>query len=154
MWLRSLLGLLILSFLFLVVSALRAEEEAAPAPPPAAPAIDLTGEWSGTWHSCPSGHSGPLHATFCKACDTTYRVTFTGRFWKVFPFRYTVCLNVTGQEGDKLLLAGDANLGHLMGTFHYQADATDCEFHATYQSCRDHGTFCLRRCSRCANCCH
>lgn len=154
MLLRSFLGFLILSFLFLMVSALRAEEAAPPAAAPPA-AIDLTGEWSGTWHSCTSGHSGPLKATFCQACGDSYRVTFSGRFFKILPFRYTVCLNVVGREGDKVLLAGSADLGHLMGTFHYQAEATDCEFHANYNSCRDQGTFCLYRCSRCASgCCH
>jgi hypothetical protein len=108
--------------------------------------IDLCGDWAGCWKSCTSGHSGPLKATFCKCDDTHYQVRFRGRFFGVIPFRYTVTLEVVGQEKDKILLAGEAYLGHFFGTFHYQAEATDCEFRATYTSCRDNGTFYLTRC--------
>ncbi|HMC65691.1 MAG TPA: hypothetical protein VKI65_12195 [Gemmataceae bacterium] len=113
-----------------------------------AAAEDLSGCWRGCWESCCTGHHGPLKATFCKLDDTHYRVDFRGRFWVVVPFRYSVVLTVTGREGDKVLLAGDSYLGRLLGTFHYEAEATDCEFKATYTSCRDRGEFALTRCCR------
>ena len=108
-------------------------------------AADLTGSWSGHWESCTTGHRGPLHATFCKIDDCHYRVRFHGRFFVVIPFRYAVTLTVTGQEGDKVLLAGDSRLGPLLGTFTYSAEATACEFVATYCSRGDHGRFVLSR---------
>lgn len=107
---------------------------------------DLAGSWSGSWQSCTSGHKGPLHATFCKIDDSHYRASFHGRFFVVVPFRYSVTLTVTGQEGDKVTLAGESYLGRLFGTFHYTAEATDCEFTASYTSCRDDGRFVLKRC--------
>ena len=107
--------------------------------------IDLSGQWAGNWRSCTSGHSGPLKATVCKCDETHYQVRFRGRFFGVIPFRYEVTLEVVGQDKDRVFLSGEAYLGHLFGTFHYQAEATDCEFRATYTSCRDNGTFCLTR---------
>ncbi len=88
-----------------------------------------------------------MGAEFCKCDDCHYRVTFTGRFFKAFPFRYTVVLNAR-QEGDKVLLSGQNDLGLLFGTFSYQAEATATDFVATYSSCRYQGKFVL-----CRSCC-
>jgi hypothetical protein len=107
-------------------------------------ATDLTGRWQGCWQDC--RHSGPLRASFCRSDDSHYHVTFTGRFFKVLPFRYTVTLNVTKQEGDKVYLAGESYLGRLFGTFTYDAWATNCDFEANYSSCRYEGRFILHRC--------
>jgi hypothetical protein len=106
-------------------------------------ATDLSGCWSGYWQDC--RHGGPLHAGFCKCDDSHYRVTFTGRFFKILPFRYTVTLNVTKQEANKVYLAGESYLGRLFGTFTYDGWATDCDFEANYSSCRYQGQFILRR---------
>jgi hypothetical protein len=57
-------------------------------------AADLTGDWSGHWADSKSGHTGPLHTTF-RQCDADhFQVTFSGRFFKVIPFRYKVLLTV------------------------------------------------------------
>jgi hypothetical protein len=109
---------------------------------PCAP--DLCGKWSGHWESCPSGHHGPLHARFTRIDDCHYRVHFHGRFAKVIPFRYAVTLNVAGMENGKVLLAGENRL-LFFGTFTYQAEATDCNFVATYCSRSDNGRFELTR---------
>jgi hypothetical protein len=110
-----------------------------------AKAADLSGYWSGRWESCTSGHQGSLHADFCKIDDTHYQVRFHGRFFMVVPFRYSVTLEVTGHDQDKVFLAGDSYLGRFFGTFYYQAEASECEFTAMYSSCRDHGKFTLHR---------
>lgn len=112
---------------------------------PAAQATDLSGCWSGCWQDCKSGHHGPLKATFCKCDDAHYRVTFSGRFFAVIPFRYSVVLTVTGQDGDKVLLSGESNLGLLFGTFTYHAEATASEFTAHFSSRRYEGRFDLKR---------
>jgi hypothetical protein len=107
-------------------------------------ATDLSGCWTGCWQDC-DGHHGPLKASFCRCDDCHYQVVFTGRFWKIFPFRYTVTLNVVGQEGDKVFLEGESYLGRLFGTFTYSAWATETDFVADYSSCKYKGQFILRR---------
>jgi len=105
---------------------------------------DLSGSWSGTWQSDSSGHHGPMNARFESSGDGSYRVTFTGRFFKVFPFRYTANLQVTGTEGNKVLLEGSQRLIGF-GTFQYHATADADQFTATYQARRDHGQFLLTK---------
>ncbi|MBI3407429.1 MAG: hypothetical protein HY040_03620 [Planctomycetes bacterium] len=112
---------------------------------PTIQAADLTGCWRGHWEDCKTGHHGPLKANFTKCDDCHYKVTFTGRFMKVVPFRYSVVLNVTGQEGDRVFLSGHSNLGLFFGTFHYDAVATDTDFTADFTSRRYQGRFVLCR---------
>lgn len=115
-----------------------------------AAATDLSGEWCGYWISCTSGHKGPLRATFCRVCANQYEATFSGRFFKVFPFRYRVTLNVVSDDGQTVVLAGSSYLGRMFGTFTYQATATSCHFNSNYDSCKDNGRFVLSRC--CTTC--
>jgi len=113
-------------------------------------AADLSGEWSGTWQSCITGHKGVLKGTFCRIDEGHYRVDFRGRFFKIMPFRYSVTLNVV-EEGETVKLSGDSYLGRLIGTFTYEASATSTDFTANYSSCKDSGTFVMSRC--CEACC-
>jgi hypothetical protein len=119
--------------------------------PAAAPAVepcrapDLSGRWSGHWVSDKNGHSGPLRANFRKVSDACYRVTFSGRFWKVVPFVYSVNLAVTGTSGDAVTLAGETRAGPVIGTFRYDATATACDFEARFTSKNDAGRFVLTR---------
>jgi hypothetical protein len=108
-------------------------------------ATDLTGCWTGHWEDCRSGHHGPLKGRITKCDDTHYRAVFTGRFYKVIPFRFSVVLNVAGQGGERVVLAGESKLGLLFGTFHYQAEATDHDFMANFTSRRYQGRFVLSR---------
>lgn len=105
---------------------------------------DLAGNWSGTWQSDTSPHHGPMKAHFQSSGEGAYQVTFTGRFFKVFPFRYTAQLHVTGAEGDKVILEGSQRLIGF-GTFHYHAKADGNSFHAMYTARRDQGQFILDR---------
>src|SRR5262249_25141682 len=105
---------------------------------------DLTGRWAGKWESDANGHNGPLRAKFRRINDTQYRVGFTGRFFRVVPFLYAVTLDVTGVQGDAVLLSGSSRLP-LFGTFEYSAVATDTDFDATFRSGNDSGKFILRR---------
>ena len=107
-------------------------------------AQDLTGHWCGTWNDCKSGHDGPLRATFSKCDDQHYRAVFSGRFFKVIPFRFATTLEVTGHEGGKVQLSGQSRLG-LFGNFSYNAEATDTNFTSHYSSRRYEGQFLLSR---------
>lgn len=113
-------------------------------------AEDISGCWSGHWVSCKNGHKGPLHATITKIDDTRYCARFSGKFWKLFPFRYSVILRVV-EEGEVTRLRGSSYLGRLMGTFHYSATVSGCDFNATYCSKQDHGKWVMKRCGCCCN---
>ena len=112
--------------------------------PQTAQAEDLSGWWTGHWESCTTGHRGPLRGHFCRQADGSYQVRFSGRFFKIVPFRYTTTLDVVS-EGDTVVLSGDSYLGRLMGTFHYRATASGGHFQASYSSRKDHGLFVLQR---------
>lgn len=103
-------------------------------------ALDLSGTWSGNWISDNSGHSGPMKAVFRSVGAESYEVTFSGRFFKVIPFRYKVVLSVKGKDGEKLLLSGNQRLFGF-GTFEYTAVADESSFSASYSSRKDNGRF-------------
>jgi hypothetical protein len=110
-------------------------------------ATDLGGTWTGHWQSCSTGHKGPLNATFCATNDAEYLVQFSGRFFKILPFRYSVTLRVVSDDGENAALAGSSYLGRLFGTFYYQANATETRFVANFSSRKDRGQFVLCRTS-------
>jgi hypothetical protein len=113
---------------------------------PAAMALDLSGSWSGNWSSGTTRHRGPLRCTFTKLDETSYQADFSGRFFKVLPFRYSVVLTVIADTGDSITLSGSHELGRRFGTFTYTATATCTDFVANYSSCKDNGQFTLSRC--------
>ena len=129
---------LIAALLFTLLTSAAAAQEFDSCP-------DLSGCWSGSWSSCTTGHRGPLRAEFCQLAGGDYQVNFRGRFFRIFPFRYSVVLQVVDVQGDTVTLQGSSYLGRLFGTFHYHATATSCTFRASYRSCKDAGEFCLSR---------
>ena len=141
--------------LLLVGSLSFAQEAPAPAPagtevkPEAPQAVpNLSGSWNGNWSSCTNGHHGPMAATFCPIDASHYQVHFNGRFFKLIPFRYTAVLTVTGTENGRVLLSGSHHLGPILGTFSYNAWATETQFVAGYCSQKDQGQFVMSRCCR------
>lgn len=119
--------------------------------PQSAQAVDLSGCWSGSWQSCTTGHKGPLRATFTRCSDKQYSVDFSGRFFKLLPFRYSVVLDVVQETDDQVTLSGSSYLGRMFGTFTYSASATSTDFQADYSSCKDQGRFLLSRCQPCCD---
>lgn len=113
--------------------------------PPCGPGIDLSGRWTGYWVSDKNGHRGPLRGHFEKVSEACYRVRFSGRFWKVVPFVYTVTLSVVEHRGDSVVLSGATPLGPVLGSFRYDAAATACHFEARFTSKNDCGRFVLDR---------
>lgn len=114
----------------------------------AACGTDLSGCWEGSWRSCLTGHSGILRATFTPCDEGRYRVDFSGRFFRILPFRYAVTLEVVEDAGGGVRLAGSSDLGRLFGTFRCTATADDVWFRADYTSAADTGTFAMRRTGR------
>ena len=109
-----------------------------------AEAADLSGAWSGTWRSSTTDHKGPLKAEFVRLGPSCYDVTFRGRFFKILPFRYSVVMTATEQDG-VVYLSGSKDLGRMFGVFSFSATADNCRFHADYTSCEDQGCFRLSR---------
>lgn len=110
-----------------------------------APAVDLSGSWTGRWESTSTGHAGPLRATFRPCGEGRWAVDFSGRFFKIFPFRYSVTLRVIEDGEEGVTLAGSSWLGRMFGTFCYRAEADACRFEAHYTSKKDTGVFRLKR---------
>ncbi|MFO0863825.1 MAG: hypothetical protein U0744_04065 [Gemmataceae bacterium] len=127
----------------LVSSQALADEPPVIIAPPVVASPNISGSWCGEWIDFNSGHRGPLRADI-RPCGSKVEVTFVGRFWKIFPFRYRVTLDIVGQEGDALILSGTQDLG-LFGCFHYTARATSCNFVADFNSRRYSGQFRLAR---------
>lgn len=117
-----------------------------------APAIDLSGCWSGTWQSCVTPHKGPLNAEFVRLDANRYEVFFNGRFFKLLPFKYSVVMTAIEQDGT-VQLSGSQYLGRMFGTFTFVAGANDTQFTANYSSCKDSGCFQLSRCTYASSCC-
>ena len=113
---------------------------------------DLSGHWSGTWQSGKTPHHGPLQAEFVRLNESEYEVFFRGRFFAIFPFRYSVVMTASEQDG-VVTLSGSKYLGRMFGTFSFSAAATDADFNANYSSCKDHGCFVMSRCSYASSCC-
>jgi hypothetical protein len=105
----------------------------------------LSGKWSGSWSSETTGHRGSLKADIRPNADGSYSARFTGRFFRVIPFRYQMQLNVVGQDGNDLILAGSKKLGPVMGYYSYQAVVSGDQFSASYSTKKDRGSFFLRR---------
>lgn len=118
-----------------------------------ASAVDLSGCWEGCWASNCTRHHGPMKATFVKCGESSYQVAFRGRFFGVLPFKYDVTLNVVENNDETVTLSGSNYLGRMFGTFTYTATATDCQFNADYDSCKDNGVFKLTKVANFSNCC-
>src|SRR5229473_6171833 len=88
----------------------------------AAEPTDLSGKWHGAWVSCQTGHHGKLNARFCKINEACYQVRFTGTFFGVVPFAFSVKLSASPQEDGSVVLSGDPRLP-FFGTFHFSAIA-------------------------------
>lgn len=112
----------------------------------AAPCVNLCGDWNcGYWKSYCNTHHGKLRAHFerCDACH--YRVTFSGTFFKLVPFRYSQTLTITGYGEDRVYLSATRNIPLFGGSFTMCGSATNCNFSANYCSKKDRGVFVLSR---------
>jgi hypothetical protein len=89
-----------------------------------------------------------LRATISSAGENRYCCRFSGTFFGILPFRYSVIL--TAEPGDDdMTFVGKSNLGKLAGgTYRYSGVADHCHFHSTYKTCKDRGVFDMKRVCR------
>ncbi len=103
------------------------------------------GKYSGRWCSTTNGRGGRLTARVEQSDASTYHVRFTGTFFKVIPFTYSVPMTVTAVDAEgRTHLSGQSKLP-MFGNFCCNAQVTGCDFVASYSSERDSGQFILSR---------
>lgn len=107
--------------------------------------VCLSGTWHGSWQSCTTGHHGRLRAKLVRCDAAHYQCRFAGTFFKVLPFTYAVPLTVTGECDGVIHFQAERPLRFFGGVFHCAGYATCHEFHATYRSKKDHGSFTMSR---------
>ena len=106
---------------------------------------NLTGTWTGTWNSEISGHEGPLKAKFTISDANVVSARFTGRFFKIVPFKFLVKLDVTSQKDGVTKLSGKQDLGRALGVYHYDVTYQANEFVAKYHTDKDKGVFQVKK---------
>ena len=103
----------------------------------------IEGRWEGRWLSDHNGHAGRLRCVLTRSGDTTntYTAHFRATYWKIFRYSYKAEFPFQPQEG-VWHFTGDENLGWLAGgVYHYEGVVSPTNFHSTYRSKYDHGTF-------------
>jgi len=119
------------------------EPEAPPAPEECCP--DITGCWTcGSWRSFCNSHHGKLRATI-ERCGCGYECHFSGTFFKIIGFRYTVPLTVCGCRDGKVFFSASKSIPFFGGTFRTSGWASHCKFYANYYSKKDRGVFEMSR---------
>ncbi|MGE3317030.1 MAG: hypothetical protein AB7O26_18090 [Planctomycetaceae bacterium] len=103
------------------------------------------GKYRGRWCSTTNGRGGRLTARVEQTDASTYQVRFTGTFFKVIPFTYSVPMTVTAVDAEgRTHLSGQSKLP-MFGNFCCNAQVTGCDFVASYSSERDSGQFILSK---------
>ena len=110
---------------------------------PPAQSAGIAGRWEGRWQSARTGHDGKLRAIITPQTAARYNARFRATYRSVLSAEYDVTLNVK-RRGPRSEFRGAADLG-VWGRYETTGSATRTQFHATYRSKLDHGTFEMRR---------
>ena len=106
---------------------------------------DITGRWQGNWQSDASNHSGDLRCLVTRQGKSSYHARYAATYWNALHFEYE--MNLTAERrGDWMHFEGQADLGPMAGgIYHYEGNANDSSYFATYKSLVDHGKFTMKR---------
>ncbi|HEX5222727.1 MAG TPA: hypothetical protein VFZ59_24440 [Verrucomicrobiae bacterium] len=123
----------------------RAWNKAGRTPPPA---DSIEGRWEGRWLSDHNGHTGKLRCVLTRVNGNhthTYTAYFRATYWKIFRYSYKADFPFERRDG-VWHFKGSENLGWLAGgVYDYEGLVSSTNFHSTYRSKYDHGTFEMRR---------
>lgn len=120
----------------------RSWNRASQSPPPT---DSIEGRWEGRWLSDANGHTGKLRCQLTRDPEGKYTAWFRATYLKMLHFSYRVPLQVEARDG-VWQFHGSEDLGKLAGgVYHYAGSATPTNFHSTYDSAYDHGTFEMQR---------
>jgi len=116
---------------------------------PAARATDLSGCWEGTWHGCTDGLKGTVKANITRCGPNRYLATFSGRAFKIMPYRYQAVLTATHDPATgKVHFRCNTKLP-VWGCYWMSGSANQCSFCARYNTDDHVGYFKMSRvCSR------
>lgn len=109
------------------------------------PHSNITGAWTGSWKSTPTGHTGKLKCIIQEKKDGQYEFYYWATWARVISggFRITCSVN---KKNENWTFNGEKDLGSLGGNFNHQGKGNINKIEALYQSDRgDHGTFTLTR---------
>jgi hypothetical protein len=106
----------------------------------------IAGRWEGRWQSERTGHKGKLRAIITPQTAGRYDARFRATYRSILSAEYGVTLDVK-RRGPRSEFRGAANLG-VWGRYETTGHATRTQFHATYRSKFDYGTFEMQRVSK------
>ena len=112
------------------------------------PADSIEGRGEGHWLSAENGHTGRLRCVLTRNHESTntYTAYFRATYWKIFRYSYKAEFPFEVKESSVWRFQGDENLGWLAGgVYAYEGRVTPTNFHSTYRSKYDHGTFEMSR---------
>jgi hypothetical protein len=110
----------------------------------------LSGHWRGQWQSCTDNFKGTVNARITKCGDGRYRVVFTGRAFKVMPYRYTAILTAETDPVTGHVHFRTSRKLPLWGCYWVSGCATGGKLVANYRTDDHTGLFtmCRTRCSQ------
>ncbi len=103
------------------------------------PVDPLIGHWAGRWISDRMGE-GSLDCRIRRVDDNEYLAAFRATYFGGMTHDSEVVLTVSPRAND-WVFTGDADLGPLWGVFHYDGHTDGRQFHSTFKSRVDNGTF-------------
>lgn len=105
----------------------------------------IAGRWEGSWRSDVNAHSGRLRCIITPQSNDLYAARFRATYLKILRFSYTVPLTVNASN-TVWHFRGEEDLGAAAGgVYRYVGSATAANFHSTYDSKYDRGTFEMHR---------
>jgi hypothetical protein len=113
--------------------------------PSAAVGDDLCGCWEGYWKGCTDGFTGTVKARITKCGENRYRAVFTGRAFKIMPYRYTsILIAETDPETGQQQFHVTQKLP-LWGCYWMNGNVDGCNFFARYHTDDHVGYFKMKR---------
>jgi hypothetical protein len=110
-------------------------------------AADLCGCWEGRWYGCTDGLQGTVKAKITKCGPGRYEAIFTGRAFKVMPYRYKSTLIAwTDADSGRMYFKVTQKLP-IWGCYWMNGYVTDCQFFARYHTDDHVGYFKMTRVS-------
>lgn len=111
----------------------------------AAKAADLCGVWKGHWQSCTDQFSGTVKARITRIGPGKYQAVFTGRAFKVMPYRYKATLLATKDPATGKVRFRCTRKLPFWGCYWMNGTASDCCLNARYRTDDHTGYFVMQR---------
>ena len=108
-------------------------------------AASLCGKWEGRWKSCTDHFEGTVNAKITRCGCGKYKAVFTGRAFKIMPYRYTAILTAHKDPATGIVHFKCTRKIPFWGCYWMNGTATNCCFKARYRTDDHTGIFVMRR---------